>query len=106
MHTSNLLKPLPQNLANEVFETLLKSHSTEIERIVSKGHISPPSGWHQQDRHEWVILLQGSACIRYASGEVYELGLGSYLNIPAHTQHQVTFTAADTETVWLAIHYT
>jgi cupin 2 domain-containing protein len=105
MQAENLLSSLPKDLDNEVFEALQQSSHVKIERIVSKGHTSPASGWHQQEQHEWVILLQGAACIRYANGEEYKLSLGSYLNIPAQTRHRVTFTAVDTETVWLAIHY-
>ena len=46
-----------------------------------------------------------SALVEYRSGEEFRLEEGSHLNIPAGTAHRVAWTAPDTETVWLAVHY-
>ncbi len=101
----NLLASIPQDLTAEVFEILAQTDAIKIERIISKGHTSPDVGWHDQDQNEWVVVLKGSAVLDFADGQTLDLQAGSYVNIPAHTKHRVTWTTDDTETVWLAIHY-
>ena len=101
----NLLKETPNNLPQEMFETLLDNNFVKIERIVSKGHTSPESGWYDQEQHEWVLLIQGAAIITYYDGKEINLGKGDYLNIPAHTKHKVSWTDPSCETIWLAIFY-
>jgi len=101
----NILQNIPTNLSKEVFETLLDNNSVKIERIVSKGHTSPKSGWYDQAQHEWVILLEGAATITFEDGKETNLNKGDYLNIPAHVKHKVSWTDPDVETIWLAIFY-
>lgn len=96
---------IPDVISQEIFTNLIRTDSVNIQRIVSKGQASPESGWYDQDDNEWVIVLQGAAKISFESGEIIDLEVGSYLNIPAHTKHKVLSTAHDTETVWLAVHY-
>ncbi len=110
MTTNNLFSRLPQDLSSEVFETLTEGSNVRIERIVSNGHNTADNQWYNQDDHEWVILLQGSATIRFADSNVTNSSLthlspGDYINIPAHTKHRVESTDCDGITVWLAIHY-
>jgi len=110
MLTNNLFSQLPQDLSSEVFETLAQGSSVRIERIVSDGHSTEDNQWYDQDDHEWVILLQGSATIRFAESNATNSALtllspGDYINIPAHTKHRVESTDSDGITVWLAIHY-
>ncbi len=106
MHIENLFDGIPGELPQELFTDLLNRADFRIERIVSDGHSSPDGFWYNEDGHEWVILLQGSAVIEFG-GETdpVELRPGSYVNIPAHTKHRVARTASDEKTVWLAIHY-
>ncbi len=47
---------------------LVQGEHVTIERIVSEGHTSPESGWYEQKRHEWVIVLQGAATILFENG--------------------------------------
>ncbi|KGK00511.1 phosphoribosylaminoimidazole carboxylase ATPase subunit [Thalassotalea sp. ND16A] len=61
----NIFADIPSDLSAEVFETLASSSKVKIERIVSKGHCSPTKGWHQQECHEWVIVLQGAAILTF-----------------------------------------
>ncbi len=70
-----------------------------------RGHASPESDWYDQDEHEWVMVLKGEAKIEFENQSTVHLVSGSHLNIPAHTRHKVAWTAADTETVWLAVYY-
>ena len=102
---ANLLDAIPEELGEELFTELLASEHVRIERIVSRGHSSPASGWYDQDDNEWVLVLQGEAIVSFRGGGDEHLVAGSYLNIPAHAQHKVTWTTPDTDTVWLAIHY-
>ena len=103
--TPNLFDAIPADLSEEQFDLILNSDSVKIERIISRGHTSPVSGWYDQDQHEWVIVLQGEAKIELQDEGEQHLLPGSHLNIPAHQKHKVTWTKEDTETIWLAVHY-
>jgi cupin 2 domain-containing protein len=102
----NLLVDVPQHLPGELFTTLLEAAAVRIERIVSHGHRSPEGFWYDQDQHEWVVVLQGVARLRFESDELpVVLKPGDCLNIPAHKRHRVEWTTPDEPTVWLAVHY-
>lgn len=101
----NIFAALPDDLGQEAFTELLRHPNLKIERIVSKGHVSPPGYWYDQDAHEWVIVLEGAGTVAFTDGQEVTLRKGDYLNIPAHTHHRVTWTDPDQPTVWLAIHY-
>ncbi len=102
----NLFVDIPANVTEEIFEELLQASDFRVERIVSKGQRSPEGFWYDQDRVEWVLLLQGRAVLEFENEkEKIELKPGDYLNIPAHRRHRVHWTAPDVLTVWLAIHY-
>lgn len=102
--TSNLFTNLPSNLPDELFTTLLEANNLRIERIVSHGHSSPEGFWYDQDQHEWVFVLQGSARLSI-DGVVKELKPGDYTNILPHQKHRVEWTTPDEPTVWLAVFY-
>ncbi|WP_125780640.1 cupin domain-containing protein [Pseudoalteromonas rubra] len=102
---NNLFSDIPADLSDEVFQTLLSHEQLKIERIVSKGHTSPPQGWYDQDEHEWVLVLQGAGELTFEDGRVERLSAGDHLNIPAHCKHKVSWTDPEQETVWLAIFY-
>ena len=102
---ANIFTNIPEAGLHEVFTELLKTEGLSIKRIVSRGQSSPASGWYDQAENEWVLLLAGAARIAFETGEEFHLTDGSYLHIPAHVRHRVTWTAPDVETVWLAIHY-
>ncbi|MBY7957176.1 cupin domain-containing protein [Vibrio fluvialis] len=101
----NLFETIPAELTNEQFTDLLRHHHVRIERILSKGHTSPESGWYDQDEHEWVLVLQGCGTVEFDNGESTTLNVGDYLNIPAHTRHKVCYTSPDQVTLWLAVFY-
>ncbi|KPJ90334.1 MAG: hypothetical protein AMJ53_13885 [Gammaproteobacteria bacterium SG8_11] len=101
----NIYAAVPQNLPEEVFQTILTSNAIKIERIISKGHISPDTQWYDQDQHEWVIVLRGRARLAFQDEPSVYLNSGDYLNIPAHKKHRVEWTDPATETIWLAVHY-
>ena len=105
MKSGNVYAAIPEKLPEEIFETIVASKNVKIERIVSKGHTSPASGWYDQDSNEWVMVLQGSALLAFEDEPYVTLNSGDYLNIPAHKKHKVQWTDSDTQTVWLAVHY-
>lgn len=102
---SNIYQGIPQDLSSEVFENLIESDNVTIERIISMGQSSPQTGWYQQAKNEWVIILEGEAEIVFETGSPKRLVAGDYLNIEAHRKHKVSQTAKDRKTIWLAIHY-
>lgn len=104
MKKANLFENIPSELKEELFEELLCKENIKIERIISKGHSSPKSGWYKQKNNEWVIVLQGEAVIAFEDEKMH-LNAGDYLNIPAYTKHKVKWTLPNSETIWLAIHY-
>lgn len=106
MVVKNIFADVPARLAAEHLQEIAKTGSVRIERIVSHGHSSPEGFWYDQDEHEWVILLSGSAGLSI-EGQHRTLTLrpGDYLLIPAHTKHRVEWTAADQDTLWLAVFY-
>ena len=105
MKLSNIFSNIPADLSDETFEKIAGSEHIAIERIVSKGHRSPETDWYDQDRDEWVILLQGNAEILFVTGETLKLSAGDHVKIPAHAKHKVTWTDPNIECIWLAVHY-
>lgn len=104
--THNLFHDLPCALPDEVTTLLASAPGVRIERILSRGQVSPEGFWYDQDEHEYVILLQGEAGLRI-EGEVSDRHLrpGDALLLPAHCRHRVTYTPMDEDTVWLAVFY-
>jgi len=102
---NNFFSGLPEQMPNEFFEPILKRDGLEIERIISKGHVTPPGEWYDQGWDEWVLLLQGRAilCIQNED-KLVEMKAGDYLLLPAHVLHRVEWTETEPETIWLAIH--
>ncbi len=89
---------------SEIFEVLKESSNIKIERIVSKGNITPDNKWYNQDTDEWVILIQGNAKIEYSDSTIIELVAGEHLFIPKHTLHRVIQTSSNPECIWIAVH--
>ena len=96
----DLPDPLPQS---EVFTDLIPDRGVKIERIVSRGQNSPEGQWYDQDRDEWVVLIQGEAVLEYEGGEKLRLGAGDHVLIPAHCRHRVDFTSRTPPCIWLAV---
>jgi cupin 2 domain-containing protein len=102
--SKNILDELPQSLPEEVVQTLIRAADVRIERIISHGHTSPEGFWYDQPQHEWVIVLKGTARLKFEDGMV-EMKPGDYINIPAHQRHRVDWTTPDEPTIWLGVRY-
>ena len=106
MDTGNLLQNIPSALPQEVTDVLVLCKDVKIERIVSKGHCSPPDFWYDQQQNEWVVLIQGEARLRFEQdNRIIPLTAGDYVHIAAHEKHRIEWTIEDRETVWLAVFY-
>ena len=102
----SLFELVSPETGEEAIEELLREQNARIERIVSRGHSSPPDFWYDQAENEWVVLLAGRARLQFADeADLLELAPGDYVNIPAHVRHRVTWTDTDCDTVWLAVFY-
>lgn len=103
---ANLLHELPAGLPGELVETLCEAEQLRIERIVSRGHASPPGFWYDQPEHEFVVLIKGRAQLEFDDDrQPVALSAGDWLIIPAHKRHRVAWTDPGQETIWLAVHY-
>lgn len=100
----NLLADLPDARGAECFETLLAKPGVRIERIVSRGQVTPEHAPYEQAHDEWVLLLAGAARLWLDGSGERALSPGDCLLIPARVRHRVTWTPGERETVWLAIH--
>ncbi len=90
----------------EDFAEILGRPGLKIERIVSHGHASPPGFWYDQPQNEWVIVLKGSARLRFEDeAGARAMAAGDYVFIPAGKRHRVEWTSAQEPTVWLAVHF-
>lgn len=96
---------LPAQTQAELWEKIIESPHILIERIISTGQITPQDQWYDQDRDEWVILLQGEAILSYEDGTNFYLKSGDYLLIPRHVKHRVNYTSDQPPCIWLAIHF-
>jgi cupin 2 domain-containing protein len=101
----NIFADLPPDYEHEVFDEMLQAKNIRIERIVSKGHTSPKTGWYDQKDNEWVLVLEGAGTILFENGREVNLRKGDYLHIPAHAKHKVSWTDPNKKTIWLAVHY-
>jgi len=105
--SGNLFAAIPDVLPEERFEALLKRPGCRLERIISRGHVTPAGQWYDQAWDEWVVLLKGAARLEIEGEEhLLELTPGDYRLLPAHQRHRVVWTAPDGETIWLALHLT
>jgi cupin 2 domain-containing protein len=101
---NNLLAgPCPAE-GEEHTAVLLETPTLRLERIHSCRASSPPAFWYDQPEEEWVLLLQGSARIRFADEATdLELNRGDVLSIPAGRRHRLEATDGPPGTIWLAL---
>ena len=106
MHRDNIFSKIPATLPQELLEELVSAGGTRIERIISKGHTTPEGTWYDQNTSEWVMVVHGSARLRFEVDDVVlSMQAGDWITIPAHVKHRVEWTDPDRETIWLAVHY-
>lgn len=106
MRRGNLFASLPAGGTDEVVEALLEGGGFTLERIVSTGQGTPAGQWYDQERSEWVVLLRGSAALRFEGAAApLVMAPGDWIEIPARCRHRVEWTDPSGPTVWLALHH-
>ncbi len=102
----NISSDVPESLPDELIEIISEKRDIRIERIISRGHSSPPDFWYDQDKEEFVLLVRGEANLRFEKGNTtVHMKAGDYVIISAHERHRVEWTSPDEDTIWLAVHY-
>ena len=87
----------------ECFEPLLHGQGgLLVERIVSYGHTTPEGEWYDQERDEWVVVLEGEAKLSFEDGREVFLCRGDHVVIHRHVRHRVVHTSSPC--IWLAVH--
>ena len=103
--SGNLFEGFEAKAAEERFDTLLSRPGLRIERIVSTGQAGVDGVWYDQPQVEWVVLLSGSALLRFEDeAEPRVLRPGDWIAIAPHRRHRVEATDAREPSVWLAVH--
>jgi cupin 2 domain-containing protein len=105
LSVKNLFTDIPGEMPEELVGEILRTDTFRIARIVSRGQASPPGFWYDEETNEWVLLVKGSASLRFFDGREIALTPGDHLLIPRHMRHRVERTDAEGETVWLAVYY-
>ena len=104
--TPSLWGGTPPPQGQESVEVLLVTADLRLERIHSNAASSAPGFWYDQQDHEWVCLLHGSAQVHFADEESPRLlHAGDSLLIKAHHRHRVVATDPCPGTVWLALYW-
>jgi cupin 2 domain-containing protein len=105
MRHGNLFAAVAGGADAELVEVLTQANQVRIEHIVSTGQASPAGFWYDQSGREFVVLLSGSAVLRFQEGDRrFDLKPGDWIEIAAHVRHRVEATQAEPPTVWLAVH--
>ncbi|MEO8208973.1 MAG: cupin domain-containing protein [bacterium] len=94
---------LPKNF--ELFQSVISNENLSIERIISTGQKTPDDQWLEQDKNEWVLLLQGGSEMLFEDDRKIKLNPGDYFFIPKNTKHKVLKTSTEPPCIWLAVHY-
>ena len=104
MEKYNIFDEIPVDKSEEKFFEIFKDEKIKIEKIVSNGQKSPQDFWYEQEKSEFVLVIEGFAIVEFEDFEV-ELKKGDCLNIKAYQKHRVKFTSLDETTIWFAVFY-
>lgn len=100
----NIFDEIPVDKSEEKFFHIFKNDKIKIEKIVSNGQSSPKDFWYEQEKSEYILLLEGFSILEFEDFEI-ELKKGDCLNIEAFKKHRVKFTSQDEPTIWFAVFY-
>ena len=104
MEKYNIFDKIIVDKEEENFFEIFKNETIKIEKIVSNGQKSPENFWYEQEKSEFILLLEGFAILEFENREV-ELKKGDCINIKAKQKHRVKFTSIDEPTIWFAVFY-
>lgn len=98
----NLLNLPKLPLSEELTTILVENKKVVIEQIISTGQVSE---WYDQEKSEFVILLEGNAEIEYENAEVVPLIKGDTLLITPYQKHRVVYTSCEPPCIWLCVYF-
>ena len=98
---NNIFIPNQTNPEEEQFDTLLQTANIHIEKITSHGQSSDK--WYEQEKDEWVVLIEGEGELLFKDGTKVKLLKGEHVYIPKMKRHKVIYTSSPA--IWLAIHF-
>ena len=102
----NLLTGLSAVVGTEEHARLHQGLSWHLDLIHSNGFASAEEEWFDQDTHEWVAVLRGSARLQFQDQtDALDLSAGDHLYLAPHRLHRVLRTDPDPGTLWLALHW-
>ena len=100
----NLLSSSCPAAGEERVDRLIEGSGWRLERIHSCLASSPEGFWYDQAETEWVMVLRGSAQLRFEDEQhSRDLCAGDSLLIAPHRRHRVVMTDPDPGTLWLAL---
>ena len=101
---NNLFSSLCPPAGEERVDRLIEGPGWRLERIHSCLASSPEGFWYDQAETEWVMVLRGSAQLRFEDEQQpRDLCVGDSLLIAPHRRHRVVTTDPDPGTLWLAL---
>jgi cupin 2 domain-containing protein len=100
---TNIFERTPAGGKREELITLLKTPGLRLEQILSHGQATAADHWYDQDQPEWVVLLEGTATLRFEGDGLLGLAAGDSILIPVRSRHRVESCSQDAR--WLALHF-
>jgi cupin 2 domain-containing protein len=100
---TSVYAPLNHDRSREHIEKLFGGRRFTLEHIVSNGHATKAGEWYDQPDSEWVVLIQGTAQLKFEQEGILNLKTGDACLIPAHQRHRVEACSGDA--IWLALHF-
>ena len=70
MQKYNIFEQIIVDKNEEKFFEIFKNETIKIEKIVSNGQTSPENFWYEQEKSEFVLLLEGFAILEFENREV------------------------------------
>ena len=104
MEKYNIFEKIIVDKKEEIFFEIFKNETIKIEKIVSNSQTSPENFWYEQEKSEFILLLEGFAILEFEDKEI-ELLKGDCLNIKAMQKHRVKYTSEKEPTIWFAVFY-
>jgi len=89
----------------ELFQPVISNEGILIERIISSGQNTPAGQWLEDDRNEWVVLLQGESELSFEDGTNKILNVGDHIFIEKNKKHLVVRTSENPPCIWLAVYF-
>jgi len=103
--SGNLFRALSAALRGEQVDVLAETAGLRIERIISRGQITPPGQWYDGARDEWVAVLAGAARLRFEGRRHRARWRPATGSASRRTRGIGGVDGSERATVWLAVHF-